>query len=296
MKLLVTGSAGFIGYHAIKKLFSEYDEIIGVDNFNNYYDVDLKSKRWDLSKYFHIAHGTDIKNEVTLSSIFIDYHPDHVLHLAAQAGVRYSIENPQSYIDNNITGFLNILDCCKKYGVKKLVYASSSSVYENKSMYSVSKKANELMAEVYSNLYDIDITGLRFFTVYGEYGRPDMAYWKFTDSILSGKPIDIYNNGNMTRDFTYVDDITDGIKYVLKNDNLGHIFDLGCSNPVNIMDFIKIIEKEVGKEAIKNFMPMQAGDVQNTRANNPEWFKPKTDIETGLKIFVEWFRKYKKII
>ena len=293
MKLLVTGSAGFIGYHAIKKLFSEYDEIIGVDNFNDYYDTSLKYKRLcELQTELYIK---DITDKYDMSYIFERERPDHVLHLAAQAGVRYSIENPQSYIDNNITGFLNILDCCKKYGVKKLVYASSSSVYENKSMYSVSKKANELMAEVYSNLYNMNIVGLRFFTVYGEYGRPDMAYWKFTDSILSGKPIDIYNNGNMTRDFTYVDDITDGIKYVLKNDNLGPVFDLGCSSPVNIMDFIKIIEKEAGKSAIKNFLPMQAGDVKDTHANNPDWFKPKTDIEMGLSFFVEWFRKYKKI-
>lgn len=294
MKLLVTGSAGFIGYHAIKKLFSEYDEIIGVDNFNDYYDTGLKFKRFTGNSVRTYIHDiTDVKyNE----SMFESVRPDHVLHLAAQAGVRYSLENPQSYIDNNITGFLNILDCCKKYGVKKLVYASSSSVYENKSMYSVTKKTNELMAEAYSNLYSMDITGLRFFTVYGEYGRPDMAYWKFTDSILSGKPIDVYNNGDMTRDFTYVDDITDGIKYVLQNDFRGHdVFDLGGERPVSILEFIKIIEKETGIEAVKNFLPMQAGDVKDTYADNPGWFKPKTDIETGLKFFVEWYKKYKPV-
>lgn len=292
MKLLVTGSAGFIGYHAIKKLFSEYDEIIGVDNFNDYYDMGLKIER--LGRSQAESYIRDIIDAEDMDYLFDREQPDHVLHLAAQAGVRYSLENPQSYIDNNITGFLNILDCCKKYGVKKLVYASSSSVYENKSMYSVTKKTNELMAEAYSNLYDMDITGLRFFTVYGEYGRPDMAYWKFTDSILSGKPIDVYNNGNMTRDFTYVDDITDGIKYVLQNDFKGHtVFDLGGESPISILEFIKIIEKETGKKAVKNFLPMQAGDVKDTMANNPEWFKPKIDIETGLKFFVEWYKKWK---
>lgn len=294
MKLLVTGSAGFIGYHAIKKLFSEYDEIIGVDNFNSYYDIKWKFER--LGRSQAESHIQDITNRDHIDYVFDRERPDHVLHLAAQAGVRYSLINPQSYIDNNITGFLNILNCCKKYGVKKLVYASSSSVYENKSMYSVTKKTNELMAEAYSNLYDMDITGLRFFTVYGEYGRPDMAYWKFTDSILSGKPIDVYNNGDMTRDFTYVDDITDGIKYVLQNDFRGHtVFDLGGESPVSILEFIKIIEKETGKEAIKNFMPMQAGDVKNTHSNNPDWFCPKTSIEEGLKKFVQWYKTWKKV-
>ncbi len=291
MKLLVTGSAGFIGYHAIKKLFLEYDEIIGVDNFNDYYDTLLKCQR-----AHEYCYRADITDKEKIEYIFDRYNFTHVLHLAAQAGVRYSLENPQSYIDNNITGFLNILDCCKKYGVKKLVYASSSSVYENKSMYSVTKKTNELMAEAYSNLYGMDITGLRFFTVYGEYGRPDMAYWKFTDSILSGKPIDVYNNGDMTRDFTYIDDITDGIKYVLQNDFKGHtVFDLGNNNPISILEFIKIIEKETGMEAIKNFLPMQAGDVKNTRACNPEWFKPVVGIDEGMKFFVNWYKKYKPV-
>lgn len=293
MKLLITGSAGFIGYHAMMRLQSQYDIVFGVDYFSNYYNAAIKLERLDNSKL--PCYVKDITIYDDLDRIFRQEKPDHVLHLAAQAGVRYSIENPQTYIDNNITGFLNILECCKNHNVKKLVYASSSSVYENKSMYSVTKKTNEIMAEAYSNLYDMDITGLRFFTVYGEYGRPDMAYWKFTDSILSGKPIDVYNNGDMTRDFTYVDDITDGIKYVLQNDfGKGHsVFDLGNNNPISILEFIKIIEKETGKEAVKNLLPMQAGDVKDTKACNPEWFKPQIDIETGLRFFVNWYKNYK---
>jgi UDP-glucuronate 4-epimerase len=322
-KIFITGAAGFIGFHLSKYLLSKGCSIIGYDNLNDYYDVNLKYSRLDELKVdnFTFTKG-DLADINSLEEIFEKYKPDIVVNLAAQAGVRYSIENPDVYIQSNIVGFLNVLECCRHYPVEHLVYASSSSVYgANKkvpfstddrvdtpvSLYAATKKSNELMAYTYSHLYGIPATGLRFFTVYGPYGRPDMAYFSFTKAIMEGKSIKIFNNGDMYRDFTYVDDIIIGIEKLLCNqpvadeNNVKHkIYNIGNNKPEKLMDFIKTLETLLGKEAKKEYLPMQDGDVYQTYADVTDLmkdfdFKPNTPIDVGLKRFTEWYMTYYKM-
>lgn len=304
-----------------------YDQglkLVGFDNLNDYYDVDLKQSRLDIMKGFEnysFIKG-DLADKAAIDNIFREYNFDIVVNLAAQAGVRYSIENPDAYIQSNIIGFFNILEACRRNNVEHLVYASSSSVYgankkipfstEDKvdnpvSLYAATKKSNELMAYTYSHLYGIPATGLRFFTVYGPYGRPDMAYYSFTKAILEGKPIKVFNHGDMYRDFTYIDDIVTGIENILPNppkkDENGapyKLYNIGNNKPEKLMDFIDTLEQCLGKEAIKEFYPMQPGDVYQTYADvtdlmNDFDFKPDTPISVGLAKFVEWYRDYYKI-
>ena len=320
-KILITGAAGFIGYHLSKRLLSQGIEVYGIDNMNDYYDVELKKMR--LSKLqqnenFSFTEG-DIADKEKVEGIFKSFRPDTVMNLAAQAGVRYSITNPDSYIKSNVIGFYNILECCRHYPVDHLVFASSSSVYGgNKkvpyseadkvdnpiSLYAATKKSDELLAYSYSHLYGIPATGLRFFTVYGPMGRPDMAYFGFAEKIMHGKKIDIYNNGDMLRDFTYIDDIVEGVTRILTHipvpdDPTGakyKIYNIRNHNPVRLMDFITVLEKAIGREAEKNFMPMQPGDVYETYADVTELmkdvgFKPSTSIETGIQNFADWYLK-----
>jgi UDP-glucuronate 4-epimerase len=320
-KVLITGAAGFIGYHLSQRLISQGIEVYGIDNMNDYYDVELKKMR--LSKLqqnenFSFTEG-DIADKEKVEGIFKSFRPDTVMNLAAQAGVRYSITNPDSYIKSNVIGFYNILECCRHYPVDHLVFASSSSVYGgNKkvpyseadkvdnpiSLYAATKKSDELLAYSYSHLYGIPATGLRFFTVYGPMGRPDMAYFGFAEKIMHGKKIDIYNNGDMLRDFTYIDDIVEGVTRILTHipvpdDPTGakyKIYNIGNHNPVRLMDFITVLEKAIGREAEKNFMPMQPGDVYETYADVTELmkdvgFRPSTSIETGIQNFADWYLK-----
>ena len=335
MKVIVTGSVGFIGFHLCKKLLESNFEVIGIDNINTYYDPKLKNarlnniKKHSKSKDFHFFK-VDIKEKNVLNEIFNRFKPDFVVNLAAQAGVRYSIENPSAYIESNLVGFSNILECCRAFKVKHLVYASSSSVYggntkfpfsENDSvdhpvsLYAATKKSNELMAHTYSHLYDLPTTGLRFFTVYGPWGRPDMALFLFTEAILSKKPIKVFNHGRMIRDFTYVDDVVESIKKVIKKHPFGdknfdtrkpnpskswapyRLFNVGNSNPISLMDYINEIENCIGETAIKSFMPIQPGDVPQTASNCLElesWigYRPKTTIEEGIKKFITWYREF----
>ena len=337
MKILITGVAGFIGYHLAKGLINKSLDIVGLDNLNSYYETKLKkdrlknldliaSKSSALWKFIKL----DLKDEDKLLEIFEKYKPDVVINLAAQAGVRYSLENPKAYISSNIVGFCNILECCKKYPVKNFIYASSSSVYGgNKklpfsetsnvdhpvSLYAATKKSNELIAHTYSHLYEIPCTGLRFFTVYGEWGRPDMAPMIFAKAIYDNKPIKIFNNGLMKRDFTYINDIIECIIKLINKPAKGNknfdainpdpstswcphqIFNLGNNKTVKLMDFISILENEIGKKALKEFVPMQPGDVQETFANTENifeyiGFKPSTNIQTGIKEFISWYKQY----
>ena len=318
--ILVTGGAGFIGFHLSKALLEKGMSIIGYDNLNDYYDVNLKFNRLDILKKYptYTFIKGDLADKEALDNVFEKHHPDIVVNLGAQAGVRYSIENPYAYMKSNMVGFLNILEECRYNKVDHLVYASSSSVYgankqvpfstEDKvdnpvSFYAATKKSNELMAHTYSHLYKIPSTGLRFFTVYGPYGRPDMAYYSFTQKIMAGELIKIYNNGDMYRDFTYVDDIVRGIENILcnppkENENgvQYKIYNIGNNKPEKLMDFIETLEKCIGKEAKKEYLPMQAGDVYQTYADvtdliNDFDFKPSTSINEGLTKFVEWFKK-----
>jgi UDP-glucuronate 4-epimerase len=323
-KIFITGGAGFIGFHLSKRLLGQGLKLVGFDNLNDYYDVDLKQSRLDIMKGFEnysFIKG-DLADKAAIDNIFREYNFDIVVNLAAQAGVRYSIENPDAYIQSNIIGFFNILEACRRNNVEHLVYASSSSVYgankkipfstEDKvdnpvSLYAATKKSNELMAYTYSHLYGIPATGLRFFTVYGPYGRPDMAYYSFTKAILEGKPIKVFNHGDMYRDFTYIDDIVTGIENILPNppkkDENGapyKLYNIGNNKPEKLMDFIDTLEQCLGKEAIKEFYPMQPGDVYQTYADvtdlmNDFDFKPDTPISVGLAKFVEWYRDYYKI-
>jgi UDP-glucuronate 4-epimerase len=335
MKILITGAAGFIGFHLSKKLLDHSYQIIGIDNLNDYYDPSLKQSRLEiLGKYNNFNfHKVDLKDKAAVDHIFETYQPTHVINLAAQAGVRYSIENPYAYVDSNLTGFMNILEACRNYPVEHLLYASSSSVYGgNKvapfstnhnvdhpvSLYAATKKSNELMAHTYSHLYGIPTTGLRFFTVYGPYGRPDMAYFSFTKDILAGKPIKVFNHGKMERDFTYIDDIVEGIVKLIdkaptankdwdeSKDDLStsfapyKIYNIGNNNPVQLMRFINALESALGKEAEKVYMDMQPGDVLRTYADVSDLerdinFKPSTSIEDGLKKFVVWYEKYYQV-
>ena len=333
MNVLVTGAAGFIGSHLSKKLISEGMSVHGIDNLNDYYDVDLKHGRLKTIDAAFVFHKLDICNKDEIFNIFDTVKPEIVIHLAAQAGVRYSLTNPQTYIDSNITGFLNILEASRSFKPKHLLYASSSSVYginqklpfsesdftdHPKSLYAASKKSNELMAHTYSELFEIPTTGLRFFTVYGPWGRPDMALFIFTKNIFEGKPIKIFNNGNMKRDFTYIDDIIDGIyglidkppqpSSITKSNNYDpstsscsyQLFNIGNSEPEDLNYFIELIENSVGKKAIKEFHPLQPGDVEETFADISSLqskinFSPSTSIEEGIPKFVEWYREFYKI-
>ena len=335
MKILVTGSAGFIGSAVCLRLLERGDEVIGIDNLNDYYDVSLKKARLFRNK----AHGgyTDVhigvEDRDKLHSVFASHRPQRVIHLAAQAGVRYSLKNPYAYVDSNLVGFMNILEGCRHYKVEHLVYASSSSVYGANtkmpfsvhhnvdhpvSLYAATKKANELMAHTYASLYGIPVTGLRFFTVYGPWGRPDMALFLFTKNILEDKPIDVFNNGRHRRDFTYIDDIVEGV--VRTTDKVAtsdpawssdhpdsatsyapyRLYNIGNNHPVELMRFIEVLEQCLGKEAQKNFLPLQQGDVPATYADIDDLtrdvgFRPGTPIETGIERFVAWYRDYYRV-
>ena len=332
MKILVTGAAGFIGFHLTKALLLQGHVVVGLDNMNDYYDVRLKQARLALiesDNQFQFIKA-DLSDRAIIEQIFEEGQFDAVINLAAQAGVRYSIENPHSYIDSNVTGFLHILEGCRHHKVGHLIYASSSSVYgldeampfqESQSadhplaLYGATKKANEMMAHSYSHLYGLPTTGLRFFTVYGPWGRPDMALFLFTKAIFDGKPINVFNHGKMVRDFTYIDDIVEGIvrlvdKPAVSNDDFNplspdsgsspapyRLFNIGNSQPVALMDYISALEKAIGREAKKNFLPMQAGDAKATNADTTrleEWvgFAPSTSVEDGVARFVAWYREF----
>tara|TARA_Y100001978_G_scaffold202895_1_gene225603 strand:+ start:1360 stop:2379 length:1020 start_codon:yes stop_codon:yes gene_type:complete len=335
--ILITGGAGFIGFHLIKRLIKENINVVAVDNLNSYYSIDLKKSRLEelkkLNGQFNFYYG-DIEDNLFLKKIFKNYEPKFVVNLAAQAGVRYSLENPGLFLKSNINGFGNILEISKDYEISHLVYASSSSVYggnkqlpysENNSVdhpvsiYAASKKSNELMAHAYSHLYSLPATGLRFFTVYGPWGRPDMSYFLFTKAILEDRSIDVFNYGNMERDFTFVDDIIESIIRVLNkipnaNESFDRnspdistswaphkIFNIGNSNSINLGHFISLLEEIIGKKAKKNFLPMPKGDVQSTLADTKSLeslinFKPKTPIKEGLEDFVKWYKNYYQII
>ncbi len=347
MKILVTGTAGFVGYHLVNQLAAQGHEVVGLDNINNYYDVSLKIDRLEeagINRRF-VAYKEIVVSEKyenyrfiqvrledaqALDQLFEEEKFEVVCHLAAQAGVRYSIKNPRAYINSNVIGFSNILEACRRYPVKHLVYASSSSVYGlNKkvpfdtkdnvdhpvSLYAATKKSNELMAHTYSHLFGIPTTGLRFFTVYGPWGRPDMAYFLFTNAILQNKPIKVFNNGQMSRDFTFIQDIVDGILGVIENPPAGNpawdgaapdpssssapyrIYNIGNNKPIKLLDFIETIEKVLGKKAQKEMMPMQPGDVETTYADVSGLiqdfnYQPKTSLEAGITAFVDWYMSY----
>ncbi len=331
--ILVTGAAGFIGFHLAKKLLKDGFNVIGIDNINDYYDVNLKydrlnelgieragaeifnnpvnSNRYENFKFIRI----NLEDRENLPGIFKEYNFDIVCNLAAQAGVRYSIENPEAYIDSNVVGYLNLLECCRQHNIKHLIYASSSSVYGLNSkvpfstednvdhpisLYAATKKSNELMAHTYSHLYGFKTTGLRFFTVYGPWGRPDMAMFLFTDAIIKGNPIKVFNQGDLERDFTYIDDIIDGVVKVINKENEGEkysLYNLGNSKPVKLLDFIEEIEKQLGVEAKKEMLPMQAGDVNRTWADVDELkrtfsYEPKIDVHEGVGKFIDWYKDY----
>lgn len=334
MNILVTGAAGFIGFHLTKRLLALDNKVIGVDNINDYYDVILKSNRLKILEEnpdFEF-HKMDLSNIEKLNQLFKGRTIDIVINLAAQAGVRYSIENPDSYVNSNLVGFVNILEVCRHNNVKHLIYASSSSVYGANtkipfstkdpvdhpvSLYAATKKSNELMAHTYSHLYNIPTTGLRFFTVYGPWGRPDMAYYSFTKNIIEENTIKVFNNGDMRRDFTYIDDIVEGIVRLLDKPpvhTIGwdranpdssssyapyKIYNIGNNKPIKLMDFINTLEKLIGKKAKVEFLPMQPGDVKETYADIADLhadvgFHPSTTIEEGLTHFVNWYKKYNK--
>lgn len=314
---LVTGVAGFIGFYIARSLLEKGDMVVGIDNLNTYYDISLKKARLEqiISHHNFIFYHEDINNLDALKRIFSQHQIDRICNLAAQAGVRYSIQNPFTYQESNVGGFLNLLEMARQFPVNNLVFASSSSVYGNNkklpfsvedsvdtpiSLYGATKKADELMAYAYSHLFEIPLTGLRYFTVYGPWGRPDMALFLFTSSILDGRPIDIYNFGKMKRDFTYIDDIVDGTISALNNPFSYEIFNLGNSKIVELMELIKVTEEELGIEAKKNFLPLQPGDVPETYANIEKTkkmlgFSPKTSIRTGIRKFLNWYRDYYKI-
>lgn len=318
--IIITGSAGFIGFHVAKKLLEEGITVIGIDNMNDYYDPSLKEARNKILQQYtsYIFYQIDITDNQALETIFKNHSINKICHLAAQAGVRYSLENPYIYVDVNIKGFLNILELAKKYGVKDIVYASSSSVYGNNdmseggfsekdevskqiSLYGVTKRANELLAYTYHHLYQLNLTGLRFFTVYGPWGRPDMAYFSFTKAILESHPINVYNFGKMKRDFTYIDDVVDGVIKALENPYPYEVFNIGNSHTVELKYFIACIEKEIGKKAIIDYQPLQPGDVLETFANISHakemlGFTPTTKIEEGLRKFVQWYKDYFHIV
>ncbi len=335
MKVLITGAAGFIGSGLSRRLLARGDEVIGVDNLNDYYDVSLKQAR--LEPLLQHEHFTDVRagieDRAAMEGIFQQYRPDAVINLAAQAGVRYSLKNPHAYVDTNLVGFVNILEGCRHQDVKHLVFASSSSVYGANtnypfsvhnnvdhpvSLYAASKKSNELMAHTYSHLFGLPVTGLRFFTVYGPWGRPDMALFLFTRNILEDKPIDVFNYGDHKRDFTYIDDIVEGVIRVLDRipqpnpewsgdapdsatSNCPYrLYNIGNNNPVELMHYIEVLEDCLGKKARKNMLPLQPGDVPYTYADVTDLvrdvgYKPATPVETGIRNFVDWYRDYYKV-
>ncbi|MGH1880331.1 GDP-mannose 4,6-dehydratase [Enterococcus casseliflavus] len=325
MKILVTGSCGFIGYHLSKKLLESDNIVVGIDNINDYYDTNLKMKRLSfLEKEKNFTFKKiDLVESDLLDDLFLNEKFDIVINLAAQAGVRYSIENPKAYLDANLIGFFNILEACKKHSISKLIYASSSSVYGGNdkvpfseddqvdrpvSLYAATKKSNELLAYSYSSLYKMKTIGSRFFTVYGELGRPDMAYFSFTKNISEGKKISLFNNGNMSRDFTYIGDIVESINYLLdenldnkiftdKKNEYYKILNIGNNSPVALKKFVRILEKHIGKEAVIEYKEMQKGDVEKTFADTEKLekitgFKPLTSLDDGLKKFVDWYKDY----
>lgn len=321
---LITGGAGFIGFHLTQNLLGKGMRVIGFDNLNDYYDVQLKKDRLEILMQYenYTFIKGDLGDENDVVRLFEEYAPHIVVNLGAQAGVRYSIDNPGAYMQSNVMGFFHILEGCRHYPVEHLVYASSSSVYggnekipfstddkvdEPVSLYAATKKSNELMAHAYSKLYNIPVTGLRFFTVYGPYGRPDMAYFKFTQKIMAGEPIQIYNNGDMYRDFTYIDDIVEGIENILCNPPAQNdkgvsykLYNIGNNKPEKLMDYIETLERCLGRTAVKEFLPMQPGDVYQTYADvtglmDDFGFKPDTTIEEGLDKFVKWYREYYKV-
>ena len=314
MKILVTGAAGFIGFHLSRRLLERGDEVVGIDNLNDYYPVVLKRARLErltgCGDRFRFLE-MDIADRVALPELFAREKFDAVVNLAAQAGVRYSIENPWAYVDSNLVGFANVLECCRHHPVQHLVYASSSSVYggnektpfseEDKvddpvSLYAATKKANELMAACYCRLYGMKATGLRFFTVYGPWGRPDMSPMLFASAISAGKPIKVFNHGDMMRDFTYIDDIVEGVVRVLdKAPDRHEVYNIGCSNPVRLMDFISEIEQALGRPAQKLMLPMQPGDVYQTYADTSKLesvfgYKPSVTLHEGISRFIEWYK------
>lgn len=335
MKVLVTGAAGFIGFHVVQRLCDRGDEVIGIDNLNDYYDVNLKKARLQqLASFPNFSFSSlELADRTQVAELFEKQRFDKVIHLAAQAGVRYSMQNPYIYVESNMVGFINVLEGCRQTRVKHLVYASSSSVYgANKtlpfsvhhnvdhplSLYAATKKANELMAHTYSHLYDLPTTGLRFFTVYGPWGRPDMALFSFTEKILKGEAIDVYNFGNHRRDFTYIDDIVEGIIRVhdhpaADNPNWSgdspdpatssapwRVYNIGNSNPVELLRYIEVLEQCLGKKAQKNLLPMQPGDVPDTFADvgalkQDVGYCPSTPVEVGVKRFVDWYLQYYKV-
>lgn len=328
MKVLVTGAAGFIGYHLCQRLLARGDSVVGIDNLNDYYDVTLKIERLrqlgfeeeDVVNYGRshskahdmIFEKIDIADIQAMSLLFDKHYFDVVVNLAAQAGVRYSIENPMAYVQSNIVGFANVLECCRHYGPKRLVYASSSSVYGGNtktpfsesdnvdnpvSLYAATKKADELMAAAYGNLYGIDSVGLRFFTVYGPWGRPDMAPMLFASAIMENRPIKVFNNGNLSRDFTFIDDIIDGTILAIDNMESGHrVYNIGHGDPVNLMEFISTLEAALATTARKQMMPMQPGDVYTTFADTSELqklgYRPATSLKDGVRAFAEWFKNW----
>ncbi len=334
-KILITGAAGFIGFHLTKFMLEQGHFVVGLDNLNSYYDPKLKEGRLDILRTYKnfIFYRTDLKEKPIVDKVFAACKPEYVVNLAAQAGVRYSLENPYAYVDSNLVGFVNVLEACRSYPVKHLLFASSSSVYGgNKtvpfstehntdhpvSLYAATKKANELMAHTYAHLYGIPSTGVRLFTVYGPWGRPDMAYFSFTRDILAGVPIKVFNHGRMSRDFTYIDDVVKALYSLTPrapkpnpdwNERTGpisesfapyKIYNLGNNNPVELTKFIAVLEGCLGKEASKIYLDMQPGDVIMTYADVSDLekdigFKPETSIEEGLAKFVEWYRKYYKV-
>ncbi|GGK09145.1 NAD-dependent epimerase [Lentibacillus kapialis] len=331
LEILVTGPAGFIGFHLSRRLLNESHQVIGLDNVNNYYDPQLKEDRLkDLdNQNFTFVRG-NLEDLETINQTFEKYQPDVVINLAAQAGVRYSLENPHAYINSNIVGFTNILEACRHYKLEHLIYASSSSVYGANttkpfttsdnidhpvSLYAATKKSNELMAHTYSHLYDLPTTGLRFFTVYGPWGRPDMALFMFTKAIINDEPINVFNHGDMMRDFTYIDDIVESINRLIDKPAKPNpewsganpdpsssyapykVYNIGNNNPVRLMDFIEAIEKRLGKTAEKNYMPLQPGDVPETYADVEDLFqdiefRPQTSIQEGVNNFIDWYIDY----
>lgn len=335
MNILVTGAAGFIGSHLCRFLLQRGDSVVGLDNLNSYYDISLKKARLALisSNPNFTFHEEDLENDTGIESIFKEHNFDSVVNLAAQAGVRYSITNPRVYIESNIVGFLNILEACRHHEIKHLIYASSSSVYGMNgtqpfsvshnvdhpiSLYAASKKSNELMAHTYSHLYNLPTTGLRFFTVYGPWGRPDMALFLFTEAILNKEPIQVFNNGKMRRDFTYIDDIINGIINIIDKPAQSNeswdkfspdpatspapyrLFNIGNNQPVELIDFIEAIEDATGIKAKKEFLPIQPGDVPSTFAdidalNEYTGFKPTTSLNEGVQSFVSWYKEYYQI-
>lgn len=333
--ILITGAAGFIGFHLAKRLLENGKTVIGIDNFSSYYDPSLKEARAAILLQYprFTLERVDMSDRAVIPAVFQKYRPEAVVNLAAQAGVRYSLKNPHSYVDTNLVGFVNILEGCRHNGVKHLVFASSSSVYGANtkmpfsvhhnvdhpvSLYAATKKANELMAHAYAHLYGLPCTGLRFFTVYGPWGRPDMALFLFTKAILEGRPIDVFNHGRMKRDFTYIDDIIEGVVRVIERIPRGNphwngdapdpsssyapyrLYNIGNNNPVELMRYIEVLEQTLGIKAQKNMLPLQAGDVPATYADVEDLerdvgFKPSTPLEVGIPRFVQWFREYYKI-